>query len=154
MIVASQIVGGLFRNTSNDLVIEYNELDAVQELKFSISQLLFAPSSYANYGNRADYDYFKIQIHKAENDLHVCVKVLTSSHDLELLQEFKNMIRRVDSLGTRMFQLDHPEEKEKINSLLAILNAEIDDGIVRVDLLLTETKEEIDEYISINNTII
>lgn len=154
MIIASQIVGGLFKNTSKDLVIEYNELDAVQELKFSISQLLLAPSSYTIFGNKGDQEYFEIQVHKAQQDLNSCGDVLTSSHDRMLLNDFRQMIHRVDSIGNIIFNLDHIIDTEEINLLLAEINHEIDHGIINIDLLLTETKEEIDEYISINNTII
>ncbi len=154
MIIASQVVGSLFKNTSDNLVIEYNELDAVQELKFSISQLILAPSSYAIYGNAADYNYFKNQVHKANDDLHFCEKVLTSSHDLELLVGFQRMITRTDSLGTLMFQLDYPKDLEQINGLLAKISQEVDAGIINIDLLLTETKEEINEYIAISQVII
>ena len=154
MIIASQVVGSLFKNTSDNLVIEYNELDAVQELKFSISQLILAPSSYAIYGNAADYNYFKIQVHKASDDLHFCEKVLTSSHDLELLMDFQRMITRTDSLGTLMFQLDYPQDLEQINGLLGKISQEVDTGIINIDLLLTETKEEINEYIAISQVII
>jgi len=154
MIIASQVVGSLFKNTSDNLVIEYNELDAVQELKFSISQLILAPSSYAIYGNAADYNYFKIQVHKASDDLHFCEKVLTNSHDLELLMDFQRMITRTDSLGTLMFHLDYPQDLEQINGLLAKISEEVDAGIINIDLLLTETKEEINEYIAISQVII
>ena len=154
MIVASQVVGKLFKDTSDELVTEYNELDAVQELKFSISQLLLPPSSYAIFGKKTDEDYFKMLVHKAEDDLRLCEKVLTSSHDLELLSEFKSTIHRVDSLGTLMFQFEKKQNQVEINKILVKINEEIETGIKTVDLLLSETKEEIDEYLSFNNTVI
>ena len=114
MIVASQVVGGLFKKTSNDLVIEYNELDAVQELKFSISQLLIGPSSYVIYGNDSYLPYFKLQIQEAKSDLQHCEKMLTSSHDLSLLEKFGSMIDRVDKLGSQLFALDYPDESDNL----------------------------------------
>ena len=59
MIVASQVVGKLFKDTSHELVVEYNELESVQGLKFSISQLLLPTSSYAIFGKEAELDYFR-----------------------------------------------------------------------------------------------
>ena len=154
MIVASQVVGGLFKKTSNDLVIEYNELDAVQELKFSISQLLIGPSSYVIYGNDSYLPYFKLQIQEAKSDLQHCEKMLTSSHDLSLLEKFGSMIDRVDKLGSQLFALDYPDESDKMDVLLTSINNELDNSLKDVNLLLAETKKEIGEYTSINKTII
>ena len=62
MIIASQVVAGLFKDTSNKLVVEYNELNAVEELKMSFSNLLISTTSYAVFGNEKEKVYFELLI--------------------------------------------------------------------------------------------
>lgn len=154
LIVASQVVGGLFKDTSTELVIEYNELDAIQELRFSISQLIFPLSSFSIYGNKSDQQYFNIMLHKAEEDLNLCENVLTQSHDLGVLTDCRVIIDNVNMIGGDIFKMQYKEDREQIAALLGEISVEIDEGINQIDLLLLETKNEIDEYIGINNTII
>jgi len=154
MILASQVVAGLFKDTSNKLVVEYNELNAVEELKMSFSNLLISTTSYAVYGNENEEVYFKLLIHQAEEKLEVCKSILTESHDLVLLRKFKKLIEDVDMHGFELFQLKLPKDEQQINLLVSEISKHINEGIIDIDDLLSETKTEINEYIHINNTVI
>ena len=154
MIIASQVVAGLFKDTSNKLVVEYNELNAVEELKMSFSNLLISTTSYAVYGNEKEEVYFKLLIHQAEEKLEVCKTILTESHDLVLLRKFEKLIEDVDMHGFELFQLKLPKDEQQINLLVSEISKHINEGIIDIDDLLSETKNEINEYIEINNTVI
>ena len=154
MIIASQVVAGLFKDTSNKLVVEYNELNAVEELKMSFSNLLISTTSYAVYGNEKEEVYFKLLIHQAEEKLEVCKTILTESHDLVLLRKFEKLIEDVETHGFELFQLKLPKDEQQIKLVVSEISKHINEGIIDIDDLLSETKTEINEYIHINNTVI
>lgn len=154
MVIANQVVVNLFRNTSAKLVEEYNELDVIEELKFSLADLMISTSSYAIYKNKDDNDYFGILIYQAELKLAKSEEIITHRHNRYVLQEFETIISNVDSLAKEMFMLPETAEQSEFNYFLKEINSEINTGIIKVDELLNQTKAEIDEYVEINDTVI
>jgi PAS domain S-box-containing protein len=154
MIIASQVVVYFFKNNSTNLVVEYNELDAIEEFKFSLSSLLISTSNYATTGNKSNSDYFDILVYQTEEKLKHCEEVITYRHSRILLKDFENIISNVDRLAKEMFLLDIEKDKKEINRLLKLISVEVEGGIQSVNSLLNETKGEIDEYLAINDTVI
>ena len=154
MIIASQIVGGLFKDTSSKLVVEYNELDAIQEFKLSLGNLILPLSSYAVYGNVNDKKYYNILALQAKEKLEVCILVVTERHELELFKEIEVTLFQIDKLASDIYLLRIPDDNQKMKVLLEKSNTEISEGIKLLDLLLNETKLEIEEYVSLNKTVI
>lgn len=154
IIIASQVVVHLFKNTSEKIVVEYNELEALQEFKLSLSMLMVSTNKYAVCEEEHDKSNFKTLIFRAKEKLNTCKVVVTESHERYLLYELENVIVIVDSLAYEMYQLDPRDDQSVIVLLLSNINREINDGIDSIDSLLRETKIEIIEYESINNTVI
>ncbi|MCD4731913.1 MAG: PAS domain-containing protein [Bacteroidales bacterium] len=150
MIAGSQIIVGFFKNTTENLIIEYNELHAIQEFKMSLSNLLIFANGISDgerSGSKAD---LKSLVKKSQDKLEVCKQVLTFSHKLSLLTEFESMMNNVDSAVNKLYQVSE-EEKRSIKRLIL---SETTDGIRKVDTMVNETKVEIEEYENRNRTVI
>jgi PAS domain S-box-containing protein len=154
IIIASQVVVHLFKNTSEKIVVEFNELEALQELKLSLNMLMVSTSKYAVCEDEHDKSNFKTMISRAEEKLNTCKVVVTESHERDLLYELEHVIVIVDSLAYEMYQLNPQNDQSTIVLLLSNINREVNDGIDGIDSLLRETKVEIIEYESINNIVI
>lgn len=154
MIISSQVVVGLFKSTSRNLVVEYNELDAIEELKMSLGNLLVISSSYVVYGKPEDKDYYATQMYQANEKLRITKNILTDSHDHRALAKIGNSLTYADSIAGILFSLQKPIDQKHTNELLSLISKKINHSINDLDLLLIETKNEIDDYVKINNTVI
>jgi len=154
VIAANQIVVRLFNKTSTHLVIEYHELDAIQELKFALNNLITATGNFVVFGDDLDQTQFSTLIKHAENKLDVCKNVVTERHELSLLYNFEDVISRVDSLANQIVLLKLTGDEQRAKESLAKIYLEINSGLKDVDKLLSETKLEINEYENTINTVI
>ncbi len=154
VIVANQVVLRLFKNTSTKLVIEYHELDAIQEFKFSLSKLLISTNTFVIFGEVNYENFFNTLIEQAKLKLDICRNILTKRHELSLLNDFEETIIHVDQLAHEMFRITEPGDSDRVKKLLLNINHEINNGLDGIDRLLSETKGEIIEYEGINNTVI
>ena len=62
MTIASQIVVGVLKDTSDEFLVEYNEMNAMQELKLSLYQLLLHTNKPTLAENPDNQEFFKILI--------------------------------------------------------------------------------------------
>jgi len=154
MIVANQAVVRLFKHTSSRLVVEYHELDAIQEFKLSLGRLESSTSSFPVLGDSDYEENLKALIGEANNNLNKCIDIVTERHERTLLGELESIIFQVDSLAKYMVLSDREGNVELSQALLKKIQSEINTGIEKVDALLAETKLEIDEYESTNQTVI
>ncbi len=154
MVVVNQIVVNIFNNTSKLLVTEYNELDALQELKLSLGKLQISANNYSVFGKEQEKENFRELSLNALENLNLCRSVITDRHELNLLNDFEVVIYSVDSLVKEIFQ--NRELGGDINNkfLLESVSYEIHIGTQEINILLNETKLEIDEYEKINKTLI
>jgi len=142
MVAGSQIIVGFFKNTTEELIVEYHELHAVQEFKMSLSNLLiFASNLNSNDNTISEVEYKKL-VQESITKLDTCKKVLTISHKLSLLDEFETLMTSLENSVDQMF---HSNETERSELNLLIINI-IADGTRKVDLLVNEAKAEIQEY--------
>ena len=150
MIAGSQIIVGFFKNTTEELILEYHELHAIQEFKMSLGKLLIFMNGI-NYNERNESEQeLQSLIKESKDKLTESGQVLTLSHKLSLLAEFESMMIVVDSLVNLSYQAGE-SNKRSVNKLIL---KEINYGIGKVDLLVEETKAEIEEYETRNRTVI
>ena len=150
IVAGSQIIVGFFKNTTEELIIEYHELHAVQEFKMSLSNLLIYTNSLTkNEGNNSEVELNKL-LRESKNKLDTCKQVLTISHKLSLLADFESIMSNVENAVDGLFQSTE-EERESIYKLILF---EINAGIRQVDLLVEETKAEIEKYENRNQIVI
>lgn len=150
----SLLVIRLFKETSNKLVIEYIELDAILEFKLSLSQLQHPISRYAVYGDDNIEAIFDALVLQAQNDLSSCQNLVTSKHDHELLRDYIKEIHQIDSIAKLMFALNPIHQKDQSLYYMEMIIGQINKGVGKIDILLRETKLEIDAYSKKNKTMI
>lgn len=150
MIAGSQIIVGFFKNTTEVLIVEYHELHAVQEFKMSLSNLLIYTNSLTKHSkNYSEEELNKFHL-ESRSKLDTCKKVLTISHKLNLLDDLEMMMINIENA---IKNLSPSNEEDKLIIYNQIIH-ELDEGIKQVDLLVKETKVEIEEYENRNKTVI
>lgn len=154
IIGVNQVVVGLFKSTSSRLVIEYNELDAIQDYKNSLGRVLISIDNFIIDKNSDDRESFESFIMKVREDLHICKNIITDRHEISILDESDVLIDSVELLSEEIFLLIDQEKYEDINILIKRINKEVLYEIGNADHLLNETKLEILEYESTINTLI
>jgi len=154
MLVASQLVVRYYSKASSDLVVEYNELDALQELKLSYGNLLVPASHYAVFQDKSDKVYFNTLIKETRQKLGINKTVVTASHDKSLLDTLESHLGFVEVKASEMFVFGSEGDISMVRERFGAIEMSIESGLATMDVLLDETKLEIDEYIAINNTVI
>ena len=154
MIAGSQIIVGFFKNTTEELIIEYHELHAIQEFKMSLGKMLVIINSH-NIINRNEFEsQLKSYLKEAKNNLNVCREVITKSHEPKFLERFEEMINRVEKSSNQLYRSVEESDPELIKPTIIEIDKEINESIRKVDLLINETKDEIEEYENRNQTVI
>jgi PAS domain S-box-containing protein len=154
LIIASLIVVGLYKKTSGEVVIEYHEMNSIQEFNLSVARLLISIDKYPLHPENFDVITFDHLLLKSGEKLAVCKRVLTTSHNLSLLNRFENVLYQIDTLSKQMFRLQLPEEETEVKKLLGLIQIEISSVIKEAEFLVDETKREISEYENIYNTVL
>ncbi|PLX13318.1 MAG: hypothetical protein C0598_03930 [Marinilabiliales bacterium] len=152
ILVASQIVVSLLKKSSNEFLIEYNEVNAIQDFKLSLYQLLLQINIIEHTVNDNDEEFFKILIYNANDKLAECKKIITTSHDTEFLHNFDNKLSRIEHLSNNLFELESISETKK-NEVISLLKNDITEGLNEIDAILIEIKEETIFYGEINDTV-
>jgi len=151
--IASQIAVSMFKQTSNNLIVEYHELDALQEFKLSLGSLEISTNYFSNHREEQYKSQFCDEILNTKLKLNNCQARITDRHDSELLLGLDQVLSRIDSLRLEML-LYTDQHDAGIQTLLLAVIVEIEKGNSIADILLSQTKLEILEYESINNTVI
>jgi len=153
MIVASQIVVGVLKRTSNEFFIEYHEMNAIQEFKLSLYQILLQTNKNTLITNTDDQTFYQILIHQAHEKLTECQNVITESHDSEILEEFPDRLNNIENLAQRYFNAGSENLNTNKEQLLQLMNENLNEGLKQIDIVLIETKLETASYKEINSTV-
>lgn len=153
MVVASQIVVKVLRNTADEFLLEYNEMNAMQELKLSLYQLLLHTNSYTLTEKFANQEPFKILIYHAREKLSNCKLTITDSHDTDILNTFGTRLNKIESQSETLIALNQEDRKTRQQQILKEINEEINEGLDQIDLILIETKQETKVYVETSKTV-
>lgn len=153
MIIASHIVVAVLKDTSDEFLVEYNEMNAMQELKLSLYQLLLHTNKPTLAENPDNQEFFKILIYQTHEKLSECNLIITDSHDTNILSAFFTRLNNIDSLGETLFESNQDKENTWRKVILQKMNNEINEGINEVDIILVETKHETTEYVKTSKTV-
>lgn len=152
MIIASQVVIGILKETSYEFFVEYNEMNSIQELKLSLYQLLLQTNKYTLADNANDQSFFMILAQQTEQKLSDCERLLSDSHDKKIITEFPKRLNKIINLAKIYFNIKGKNKKVHKAHILKSMNEEITDGINQIDILLIETKIESVQYNETNST--
>lgn len=155
IITASIAITGLIcikilKNTAHNLVVEYIELNAIQELRISVNQIMPLSFDYLYYRDVADLNRFEYFINKSLADTETCHTSLTHRHNKEVLHTIKEQLELYYST-TKQFSSDYLKTEithQHIKELENIVT-QINNNILSI---LNETNKEINEFIVIYET--
>lgn len=153
IIISSQIVVDMLKDTSKEFHIEYHELNAIQELKLSLYQLLFQSNKHTLTENHDDQDFFEILVFQTHERLSECIEEMTVSHNTDILYDVYPKLNNIDSLSKVLFYLTKEEKLLLEEEIVQNINNEINESLNLVDVILIETKWEVDEYAETSDTI-
>ncbi len=153
MIISSQIVVEILKETSNEFHVEYHELKALQELKLSFYQLLFQSNKYTLIENKDDQTFFEILVFEIHEKLSDCIKIITKSHDTDILHNLDPRLEKIEALSNMLFGLKHQGKNNDQELILKKIVDEINESLNQIDIILIETKLETDEYEKRSKTV-
>lgn len=156
-ILSIAIVGGicisLLKRTSNKVFTEYIELDAMQEIKIELYHVIIYLDKFILIGDEKSRIDFEKSVWNCHQQLEHCNEVLTHRHDRIQLNIINNKISALDSLKTAMFSNIH-SSSDKIDQIHTEIIQAVNDATLASEVILQETKIEIEEYIILNNTAV
>ncbi|MBC8320952.1 MAG: PAS domain-containing protein [Bacteroidetes bacterium] len=153
MIAATQIVVNILKKTSNEFVIEYHEINAIQELKLSLYQLLIQANKYSFSYNPDDQTFFLILTHQAHQKLSDCKQIITKSHSLQIIDDFSQRLQNIENFSIMFFSINKEDKSGRQRDVLEKINQEINDGLNQLDIILIETNLETEAYAKTNKTV-
>jgi len=147
--IAGLICISVLRGTSEKIVHEYVELDAVHDLRDSFNKTITPAYNFLLFHKKTDLVDFNAKLDSARKTLNHCNKLLSSSHNKALFAGFDKYLNRFEHIITKSHIIgvntsNHQDLVEQINLMLVQVDKEIES-------LLKETRYEIDDYIEINS---
>lgn len=152
--VAGQISVQVLKNTSNKIVTEYIELDAIQELKLALNNILITANNYISSGDSSQQKHFNNAIEIAYINLEKCDQDVTEYHDKQHFITLEEDLGKITHLGNELFSLSYKQEYDAAYKIDLAINEIIFQNISNINLLLDETKFEIDDFVQINKKVI
>ncbi len=150
--VAGQICISLLNRTSNKVFTEYLEMDALQEYRTKLNRVIIHFDNFVLNDNSNTRKEFENSIADCSTEFEKCEEVITHRHDRSLLLFFEKGLVQLDSLKNESFTLN--PTPEKLNEIHEQIIKIVSEGNAASEVLLQETKIEIDEYVEINNTAV
>jgi len=152
--MAGDICIRILKRTSHLVVVEFVEMEELQNVLLAVSRIAPVADNYLISGDPALKQLFQEKIGMARNRVTSCSEILTERHDRSCLDSIAQTLNRVDSLGSLFFGLYPENHKPELISISTEMERVLDRHLHRLGLLLEETKHEVDRYVSLNETAI
>ncbi|MBC35108.1 MAG: hypothetical protein CL663_03565 [Bacteroidetes bacterium] len=151
--ITGQVCIFLLKSTSNKLVVEYNELEAIQEFEIALERTLNTINIYTINGDGRAPQIFDHRLNVVEEKLAKCENVITKKHNVEELLTFKKEVNVIRAHGNYLLtnKFKNLDEFEQIYSDLV---HKIQLTVHSLNKLQIETNDEIEEYVIINKRAI
>ncbi|MDP1623642.1 MAG: PAS domain S-box protein [Bacteroidales bacterium] len=150
--VSGIIVTAVLKRTSNKIVFEYLELNAVQELRLAFNKTFIPAYNYLIYHEPAELLHFRSRLDSTHRHLDYCKTILSKTHSKELLETFENHLAYFENMVLNTENTDFDIIKNR--KLIPILDDLIDSSTQMIEQIIFETKQEIDECIALNTTAV
>mgnify|MGYP005838458923 CR=1 FL=1 len=142
MLIGSQIMVRFFEKSSEKLIIEYHELYSLQEYKLTMNELLILSDEINNKGHLDQKNDFLKSLNTLTEKYNTSKEVLTKEHEGSLLEELDDITNSISQTGIKLLD-SKTSDDFYINQTT---QKQITLGVKKVDMLIGETKEEIEEY--------
>lgn len=140
IIAGVRIITILFRDNTDKLILEYHELNTLQETKMALSKMEIVFSNL-NYSEEAISSNKLMDLsQELLESIEKCHYVITKAHNLKLLAELDTLTVGMDHIIKSLLRV-----KDK-DLILDSMRTEITKGLNIADVLILETQNEIDYY--------
>lgn len=151
---AGQVCIFILKQTSHKIVVEYNELEAVQEYKLSLHKVLTSLNTFLIVGNTLELANYNLLIKVATKRLEDCKSTVTKKHDVDLFIGFETDLLAIKQLGDHMLFHDIVKNRSELNEIKNQITRIINEGIKSMESIQDETNIEIEEYVLTNDKAI
>ena len=129
--IAGLISISVLNTTSEKIVFEYIELDAVHDLRDSFNKTITPAYNYMLFHKESDLQDFHSKLDSARISLNYCDKLLSSTHDKALFSGFEIYLDRFEHIITKSHIIGvntstHQKLVEQINLMLVQVDKEIE----------------------------
>lgn len=148
MAIAGIICINVLKRSSGKIVFEYEELDAIHNFRKSFHDTFIPAYNYFIYHDGKDLKAFEVKLDSARSSLTYCHKLLDKFHNKQLLNNLYDYVNNFEHVITNASKIDlnYFRRKELIDQLEAMLLK----ADTEIEILLNETKYEIDKYVKTN----
>jgi len=150
--LAGEICIRILKGTSHLVVVEFAEMEELQNVLLETSRVMPSAYNYLISGEPSNKSSFDDRMDIARRRIASCQETLTDRHEKGCLDSLSIALARVDSLSNLFFGKNPEREKEEMEIMLIEMELLINQNIEGIETLLNETKQEVDEYISRNET--
>ncbi len=137
VLIGNQVIIGLFSRFSEKLIIENHELNAFQELKGALGKVLIYDNQYL----MKHEEDIRTSMHDANEKYQECQNVISIQDKRETWNEVELMFQSMNENVNILIETTPPD-----GDLQHIISHQILDLISKVELLINESVEEINEY--------
>lgn len=134
----------VLKNIANRLVVEYVELEAVQELRLSFNKTVAPAYDYLYSNHEHDFLKFEFYINETYEHIDYCALKLSNRHNKEILDTIKNLFEDFYHRVSEYSYEDYKHNRsniytQELEKIIDIVNYEL-------NLIVNETNAEIEEY--------
>lgn len=152
IVVAGQFSASIQKKSSDQIVFKYTELNALQEFKSSLQQLIIPVNSYAKNTERSEFHLFKILLNDVRQKYNRCKKVVSPKYKVLLRESFQRMNAHIDIIENHFFKMNVISGTDTTKQFIRIMALGINKEVAHLDIILKEIKKSIDNNIKIFDT--
>jgi len=150
IISGNQVIINLFGSFSEKLITEYHELHVLQELKISLSKtIIYVNSQHENADNNSE-ENLRLSLEDSQLMFENCSKILTSVHRGDSWNRIESLMTELSVHIDRIIKEGIVSDNTFYEQSYLVINNIIEE----IDLLVSETLEEIQEYEVRNSKVI
>lgn len=152
--LAGDICIRVLKKTSNLIIVEYLELESIQDLKYSLAQVVITHSMGNGGVGQGQFQQFRQNLVTAKSELNACKGVISDRHDRSILDGIERQLTELEMLGDKYFS-DEPDLNLSEQQIISRqISDTFDQCMAGINMLQSETQVEIDKYVKTNRKAI
>jgi|GEM_PF-608361 len=152
--IAGDICIRTLKKTSNLIVVEYKELESIQNMRYALSKVHTPLVNYFMENDPDHFQNFQKRMAEARQSLGTCKLVITHRHNKFLLARVEEDLLSVENIGNSVFIKKSSMDTADRQAVQGQIQYIIDKSMHDILSLQTETNHEITRYVQTNRTAI
>jgi PAS domain S-box-containing protein len=136
--------------TANDMLKESIDRSSFQKLKLSFQQLLMPVNDYLIHGNKIEIVNFEQLLSNVKSQITECKEIIGNPLELEALVEFENSLNEVESLASKILEIESPIGSPEGAIMMEEMDAIANEAINKINELLIVASMDMAKYINSN----